>query len=202
MPHESQELLTVDLHANTVGEYNLDFTRLLYMLYMDIENQITRVDGKAQLVLSTNAILGAVVASFGVKPGLVERIQTDTLAIASVAAYICFFLALLGSVAFALLAAFPNLGQRWLLAPRAQTSAPMQNLFNSAHIAALTRDEYEGRFLDLTLQGVKQDVVRQIHAKSLVVQSKYRWMQISLRFLMTGLFLLAVASMLQLVLAA
>jgi hypothetical protein len=168
------------------------------MLYLDIENQITRVDGKAQLVLSTNAILGAVVASFGLNPGLIERLEGNTLALTTIIAYLCFFAALLCSVIFALLAAFPNLGLR----PSrhlTQTSDAL-NMFNSAHITLLDKERYEERFRALAMNEVKRDVILQIHAKSLVVQSKYRRMQTSLRFLIVGLFLLALASTLQLLL--
>ena len=52
--------------TDAVGDYRIDLTRLLYMLYMDSEQQLARCDMKANLILTANSILLAVAASIAV----------------------------------------------------------------------------------------------------------------------------------------
>jgi hypothetical protein len=49
-----------------VNDTQVDVTRLIYMLYLDIEQQINRADMKAQITLSTSAILIGVMVNLGV----------------------------------------------------------------------------------------------------------------------------------------
>jgi hypothetical protein len=49
-----------------VNDAQVDVTRLIYMLYLDIEQQINRADTKAQITLSTSAILIGIMVNLGV----------------------------------------------------------------------------------------------------------------------------------------
>jgi hypothetical protein len=51
-----------------VQDTPMDVTRLIYMLYQDVEQQISRADLKAQLTLSTSALLMAIIVKMD--PGL------------------------------------------------------------------------------------------------------------------------------------
>ena len=51
-----------------VQDTQVDVTRLIYMLYLDVEQQINRADLKAQLTLSTSALLMAMIVNMD--PGL------------------------------------------------------------------------------------------------------------------------------------
>ena len=48
-----------------VQDTQVDVTRLIYMLYQDIEQQINRADLKAQITLSTSAVLMAMLVNLG-----------------------------------------------------------------------------------------------------------------------------------------
>ena len=48
-----------------VQDTQVDVTRLIYMLYLDIEQQINRADLKAQITLSTSAVLMAMLVNLG-----------------------------------------------------------------------------------------------------------------------------------------
>jgi hypothetical protein len=54
--------------ATLVQDTQVDVTRLIYMLYLDVEQQINRADLKSQLTLSTSAVLMAMIVNMG--PGL------------------------------------------------------------------------------------------------------------------------------------
>ena len=48
-----------------VKDTQVDVTRLIYMLYQDVEHQINRADLKAQITLSTSAVLTAMLVNLG-----------------------------------------------------------------------------------------------------------------------------------------
>ncbi len=153
-----------------VADNRIDFTRLLYLLYMDLEQQIARADTKAQIILSANALLIAAVANLGF--GL-EEVSLDSITAGgalAMAAMVLTLAAAIVSVYSALRVAFPRLVSSGRRAPDQDEDI---SLFYSGHIAQLTDDAYVSRFLDLTLQDVKEQVMRGIHAKAGIVQRKF-----------------------------
>jgi hypothetical protein len=74
------------------------------------------------------------------------------------------------SVYSALRVAFPRL----ISSGRQQPDRDRElSLFYSGHIAQLSEDDYVARFLDLTLEDVKEQVMLGIHAKAVIVQRKF-----------------------------
>ena len=141
--------------GDTVAGYRLDLTRLLYMFYMDTEQQLTRADVKANLILTANSILLAALASFiawrvrGAEES-VEVVQllvtlTPALAFSLLAAY------------FALSVAYPR-----MITPR-QVSGHM---FQSTAIASRSQADYVEHVLTAELDEVKREVLCGLHAKA------------------------------------
>src|SRR5690606_28012365 len=95
-----------DQPPTQVEHYAIDFTRLLYMLYQDLELQLTRSDTKSQLILSTNAVIAAAVTSFGLRDLRVDSAAPADLFM--VASYGVMFFCLAVSIYYALVAAFPQ----------------------------------------------------------------------------------------------
>jgi len=160
------------------------------MLYNDLELQITRSDTKSQLILSTNTILTALVATFGINRTLLD--SPDQLASAALAAYMLMFISILVSVGNALAASFPLLPQR-------KNDKGLENVFFSTHIVKHNADSYAEAFMELSLQEIKNLVLLQIHGKAQVVQYKFVRVQRSMGFLMLAIVLLAVAQVLQVI---
>ena len=148
---------------DTVAGYRLDLPRLLYMFYMDTEQQLTRADVKANLILTANSILLAALASFiawrvrGAEES-VEVVQllvtlTPALAFSLLAAY------------FALSVAYPR-----MITPR-QVSGHM---FQSTAIASRSQADYVEHVLTAELDEVKREVLCGLHAKASILQVKFR----------------------------
>ena len=154
---------------DTVGGYRLDLTRLLYMFYMDTEQQLTRADVKANLILTANSILLAALASFiawrvrGAEESF-EIVQmlvilTPALAFSLLAAY------------FALSVAYPRI------------ISPMQTpgrMFQSTAIASVPQETYVAQVLDAELDEVKREVLCGLHAKASILQVKFRHVRLGI----------------------
>ena len=165
--------------SGTVRDVGIDFTRLFYMLYQQMDSQIVLADSKAQLIITANAII---IASITLDQGAIRRIidagtsLPDRLGLVlSVAMIVCIML----SVFYALATTRPN------TAPPAQ----ILNLFFWGHISQIPEAEYRERFMDMSINEVKLSVVTQIHARSKVVARKFRTVQRSLDFLFVSLLL-------------
>lgn len=167
------------ISSGTVRDVGIDFTRLFYMLYQQMDSQIMLADSKAQLIITANAII---IASFTLDQGAIRRILaagtslTDRIGLGlSVAMIVCIIL----SVFYALATTRPN------LAPPAQ----VLNLFFWGHIAQVPEAEYREKFMNMSIDEVKLSVITQIHARSRVVARKFRRVQRSLDFLFISLVL-------------
>lgn len=165
--------------TGTVREVGIDFTRLFYMLFQQMDTQIMLADSKAQLIITANAII---IASLSFDTGTIRRIVAagttlpDRLGlVVSVAMIVCIIL----SVFYALMTTRPN------LIPPTQ----MGNLFFWGHIAQMSEADYRSRFMNMTIDEVKLSVITQIHARSKVVGRKFRTVQRSLDFLFISLLL-------------
>jgi hypothetical protein len=167
------------ISSGTVRDVGIDFTRLFYMLYQQMDSQIMLADSKAQLIITANAII---IASFTLDQGAIRRILAagtslpDRIGLGlSVAMIVCIML----SVFYALATTRPN------LAPPSQ----VLNLFFWGHIAQVPEAEYREKFMNMSIDEVKLSVITQIHARSRVVARKFRRVQRSLDFLFISLVL-------------
>ncbi|NJL94830.1 MAG: hypothetical protein HC915_14500 [Anaerolineae bacterium] len=163
----------------TVEEYPIDFTRLFYMLQIDLEQQINRADRKAQLVLSANALFAALATGTSF-----SNLNLDDLSTSDVGQLILLTglgLSVIGSINYALRATFPSFIS--VSPTQDQPQEAMLNLYFFEDIASLSLPDFRQRFLDLSLQEVKDHILGQIHAKANVLSSKYRLLRQGIRFL-------------------
>jgi hypothetical protein len=187
LPERGTELhgLAARLAANeaTVGQAPVDFSRMLYMSFLGLDTQISIADTKAQLIMTANTIL---IASMVIAPGSLGALlsgQTLTLRDSVVT------LLLLGmgaSLVYSIYNALRSSGPR-------MTASRRPNLFFFGHVAAMTEEDFEGQFMQMNMLDVKSAVLRQIYAKSVIVQRKYRHIHIAIRFLFLALGLWLVA---------
>jgi hypothetical protein len=168
------------LEAQTVENTAIDFTRLFFMLYQGLDTQIALADTKAQLIMTANAILIASIAfSRGTFANVLNGVASPVDMITT-ATTLLMALFLVASVYFALLATRPR------IVPPAVGTA---NLFFFGHIAHMDIDSYTDQFMGMSMQDIKRDVLAQIHAKSAIVERKFRSVRFSLLCLFAGLLL-------------
>lgn len=176
-----------------VDQTPVDITRLIYMLYQDVEQQINRADLKAQITLSTSAILAAVMTNLGlgVKTWSVTHLSVGESV--AVAAYVISGICLCFAIGNALSAAYPrSLG-------KSTTPLADPNLYFSAHLVHLPPAEYSQRFCAQTNHEVKHRVLQQIHAKSRVLEAKLGFVRRGLRMLVGAMAGWALARLLLLI---
>ncbi len=164
-----------------VQQIPVDVTRLIYMLYQDIEQQISRADLKAQLTLSTSAILAAVMTNLGLGVTKWRIAEMDPMEIAAFITWTGSAACLCLAIGYALSAAFPR------SAGKAGASRENANLYFSSQLIQLSPDEYARRFCAQTNQDVKQRTLQQIHVKSTVLEAKLYCVRRGLNFLVTAL---------------
>lgn len=172
----------VPVTANTiVNSTAVDVTRLIYMLYQDIESQINRADLKAQITLSTSAILAAMVSNLGL--GLASPdMQLWSWREWTVATVYGGFIALIcTAIAHALLAAFPrSIG-------KTKKHPEEANLYFTADIVRLSPEVYSQLFGVQHNSDVRDRVLKQIHAKARVLEAKLDHVRKGLKFLSTAM---------------
>jgi hypothetical protein len=161
----------VEHPSPSVKEYDIDFTRLLYMQHNEVDLSIRHADQKAQLILGVNTVFIAALAS-GLAPG-----NTAVLLEAVVLGLLIF------SVFFALRTVMPRFRREGFRA----------NLFFFGDIMEMTQEDYVKAYMNLNLQDVKVAIMQQIHVKSSIVHRKYTNVQRSLTFLILALFAWAIA---------
>lgn len=169
--------------STPVGETPLELTRIIQVLYYDVEAQINRADLKAQIALSTSAILGALVANLGI--GLATREMTRWVGMewAVAVVYGLFLGCACGTIVHALLAAYPRaVGKR-------DTQPHNPGLYFSGHVIELGAADFAGRFMDQTNRDVLERMLVQIHSKSRVLEAKLGHIRRALRLLGIALLL-------------
>lgn len=180
-----QNLVTPSL---TLLDTPVDISRLLSMLYQDVEQQITRADVKAQITLGTSTLLAALSANLGL--GFASD-GTGMMPVEWLAAsfYALSTLCVFGSICCAVTAAFPRSVGR---------SKPPHdnlnlNLYFSADIVQLSPEEYVSRFLGQTNEQLKERVIKQIQIKGRVLERKLSFVRGGLRSLVIAIVLWALA---------
>lgn len=176
-----------DLNALTArfADQRVDMSRMLYMLYQDVELQITRADLKAQIILSTTAVFTAVFAGIGLPSEFNEfDLQSQ---IAFITSNGIMFFALLASAWFAITASYPR------LIASTPPEEQQKNLYFFGHIRLFQPSDYVDQFMNAAPPDIKSAALRTIHAKSTVLEQKYRMVQRSMVALILAMFMLGLA---------
>lgn len=162
-----------------VSEAPVDFSRLLYLLYLDIEQQITRADTKSQLILSIDTVLLAVISSsiLGLPTG--SESETNLPIMILILSDLFILAMLIVSIMFAMQATFPRFSRT--------QPAGRKSFYFVGHIIAQSAEAYADAFMDLPLEQVKRDIMIQIHAKASVVTYKFSRVRRSMLFALVGI---------------
>jgi len=143
-----------------VADQPLQFTPLLQTLSQDMDNLTRHADFKSQIILAINAILTATAV------GQASTLDTATpLRAVAFTCGITTLLLMIGSVYFSLRTVLPR-----NVDPHREA---LRNLFFYADISTLGEREYRERFLGQTLGEVRDAMLAQGHAKSLVIEAKF-----------------------------
>jgi hypothetical protein len=161
-------------------ETPLDVSRMIFMLYQDVEQQINRADLKSQITLSTSTILAALAVNLGL--GFSSTVsQWHAVEWMAMVLYGLCAVALCAAIAFAVAAAYPrSVGKEKELAAN-------PNLYFTADLIRLDPDDYVRRFCAQTNEDLKERVLRQIHVKSRVLEAKLSYVRRGLRLMVLGI---------------
>jgi hypothetical protein len=164
-----------------VQDTQVDVTRLIYMRYQDVEQQINRADMKAQLTLSTSAVLMAMIVNMGT--GVQTRDMAGMQGVESIAVvlYLLFILCMCFAFGRGIAAAFPRAVKK----SGGENHHP--NLYFSGQIALIPGEEYADLFCKQSNDGVKRSVLGQIHSKALVLEAKLYNVRKGMTFLLLAL---------------
>ena len=148
-------------------------------LFEHIEDQINRTDTKAQVVLAADAIMLGWLSTQ--TPNIVQAVFATHVSaggrLASVLVALV-FVSLFLSLAFGLV----------VIWPRAGTSAGSALVYFGA-IAHQREAEFVAAFLHQSRVEVTQIVLAGVHATALIAQRKFRWVSLSVAFLLATLVL-------------
>jgi len=177
-PPLSHSSAPAPVNADTpVSSTAVDVTRLLYMLYQDVENQINRADLKAQITLSTSAILAVMVSNmgFGLRSADIHFWSKTEWTVLCI--YVVFIGLICSAIGHALLAAFPrSIG-------KSKKKPEDANLYFTSDIISLQPETYIKHFNTQLNSDVRENVLRQIHAKGRVLEAKFGHVRWGLKFL-------------------
>jgi hypothetical protein len=155
-------------------------------LFEHVEDQINRTDNKAQVVLAADAILLGWFSTLG--PNLAQPLfaadATPTARATSLPAALI-FLALFLSLASGLVVIWPRMAT-----PRSGS------LVYFGGIARRGEREFVAAFMRQSRAEVTEGLLREVHATAHIARRKFRWVGLSVGFLLLGLALLAVLGVL------
>ncbi len=164
-----------------VRDTQVDVTRLIYMLYQDMEQQISRADMKAQLTLSTSAVLMAMIVNIGTGAQTRNIVGMQWFEALALLLYLLFFVCMCFAFGRGIAAAFPRAVRK----SGGENHHP--NLYFSGQIASIAGEEYADLFCQQSNDGVKRSVLGQIHSKSLVLEAKLYNVRKGMTFLLLAL---------------
>jgi hypothetical protein len=164
-----------------VRDTQVDVTRLIYMLYQDMEQQISRADMKAQLTLSTSAVLMAMIVNIGTGAQTRNMAGMQWFETLALLLYLLFFVCMCFAFGRGIAAAFPRAVRK----NGGENHHP--NLYFSGQIALIPGEEYADLFCQQSNDGVKRSVLGQIHSKSLVLEAKLHNVRKGMTFLLLAL---------------
>lgn len=171
-----------------VKDYDIDFSRMIYMLHLEVDGIIKQADAKAQVLLGLDTFIIAAIAST-TAPYLRDIITQELSALSPVqlAGLIITALAIaaqMNSVLFALRTITPRV-------LRQQNND--HNTFFFGSIARRTPEKYVSDFMNLPLQNVKRDVMLQVHNKSVIIEQKLGTVRVSAQSVLVGVLLWVIA---------
>jgi hypothetical protein len=169
--------------AISLEDYKLDFSRMLYMLYMDMDGLIRQADTKAQIFLGVNAILAATIAN--VPTGLGTATFTPPVGVGASALSQIGFIMLLGVVLMLVLSVFFALAT---IIPR-RVEPTHQSLYFYGTAARMDANAYIQAFKESELEDLKSTILGQIHSRAQIVAAKFTTVNLSGRFLLFGVLL-------------
>jgi hypothetical protein len=164
-----------------VNDTQVDVTRLIYMLYLDIEQQINRADTKAQITLSTSAILIGIMVNLGVGVDFKKPEGLGGSDWFALAFYGVFIVAMCQAFGRGIAAAFPRAIRK------KSTATHHPNLYFTGQIISISSEAYADLFCQQSNDAVKRSVLGQIHSKSLVLEAKLRNVRIGMTCLLIAL---------------
>jgi len=164
-----------------VKDTQVDVTRLIYMLYQDVEQQIHRADFKAQLTLSTAAVLTAMMVNIGPGLRLDSWVGMQLFEQAVLALYSLFILCMCLAFGCGIAAAFPR------TVKKAADANSHPSLYFSGQIAQMPGADYADCFCQQSNDGVKRSVLGQVHSKCIVLEAKIHLVRLGLSFLVLAL---------------
>ncbi len=167
--------------TNLVRDTQVDVTRLIYMLYQDVEQQINRADMKAQLTLSTSAVLMAIIVNMGTGVQVRDVAAMRWFEGLGVLLYLLFIICMCVAFGRGIAAAFPRAVKK----SGGENHHP--NLYFTGQIALIPGEEYADLFCQQSNDGVKRSVLGQIHSKALVLEAKLHNVRKGMTFLLLAL---------------
>lgn len=171
----------------TVAGYSIDFTRLLYMHYQEMDILIARADLKAQLILAINAIL--IAGDVRVTVGQLTALDAMTAAErVLIGANVLVIVSLLLSLAFAIITIYPR-----------RNRPHGSNIYFFGDINAYDAPDYVDAYMGSSLDAIKRGVISQIHAKSAIVARKFYYIRRSVICLLAAVVFWGVAQLVLLV---
>jgi len=176
-----------------VQDTQVDVTRLIYMLYLDIEQQINRADLKAQITLSTSAVLMAMLVNLGTGIRAEKFVSMNPFESAVMLLYLLFIFCMCCAFGQGISAAFPR------AVKKAAEVNSHPNLYFSAQIAAIPGEDYADLFCRQSNDGVKCSVLGQIHSKSIVLEAKLQNVRKGMKYLLVAFAIWIVARVILLV---
>jgi hypothetical protein len=146
-------------------------------LFRHVEDQINRSDTKAQVVLAADAIL---LGWFGMQPPTtLPAMLAGHVAVGGQASVLCsvlVFVSLFLSVACGLAVIWPR-----------SSPSPDSSLVYFGAIARRNESDYVAAFLAQSQRDLAQGLLAGVHAKARVANHKFRWVRLSVAFLLLAL---------------
>jgi hypothetical protein len=164
-------------------------TEMASLLFDHIEGQLARADNKAQLILAADTLLAAALTLTGGGIGKMFSAGMTSGEIVFNSISVLLFLSLIVSIFFAILASKPI-----MKAPKQE-----RNLFFFGHIIGCKPDEFADHFLNQSEDDIRDALLGQVYAKSLIAGYKFKRVGRSTNFLIIALVLWAVSQVLLLV---
>lgn len=159
-------------------------------LLAHVQGSVEHADRKVRILLAADAVLIALLTSS--TQGLLNQALADD-ATLLIRAIVSVAILLVASVGISILFAF------LVIKPRLEFGQ-FQSHFFFEHIAKKPAIQYVDDFLELSVDQAVKDLLRQVHANSLIARAKFRWVSWSTYFLIAALVLWIVLLLLRMLL--
>ncbi len=173
--------------ASILRDIPVDISRMLYMLYQDVEGQIHRSDFKAQITLSASTLLGAMAVNVGLGFAPTTAAKMSGFEWAAVFFFVLFGLFIAGAIGFSVAAAYPR------SVGKGKKPIDELSLYFSADLICLAPDDFVSRFISQSNEQLKESVLKQIQIKCRVLEAKLAFVRLGLRALVASILWWALA---------